>query len=113
MRQDKDREVTLLDRKDYIQKCVSILNAIQFLKLDTDPTKSSESKVTRTLRKKKHNFEENEYKKLYPTGSRPGLFYGTWKIRKLQQQQQQQQILEELTMRQIISNIETATYEMA
>ena len=52
MRQDKDRGVTILDRKDYIQKCVSILNSIQFLKLDTAPTKSLESKVTRTLRKK-------------------------------------------------------------
>ena len=88
MRQDKDRGVTILDRKDYIQKCVSILNAVQFLKLDTDPTKSLESKVTRTLRKKKHNFEEKEYIKLYPTGSRPGLFYGTSKVCKLQQQQQ-------------------------
>ena len=61
MRQDKDRGVKILDRKEYIQKCVSILNVIQFLKLDTDPTKSLESEVTRTLQKIKHKFEENEY----------------------------------------------------
>ena len=64
-----------------------------------------------TLQKIKHKFEENEYKKLYPTGVRPGLFYGTPKVHKLQQQQQQQR-LEELTMRPIISNIGTATYEI-
>ena len=64
-----------------------------------------------TLQKIKHKFEESGYKKLYPTGLRPGLFYGTPKVHKLQQQQQQQR-LEELTMRPIISNIGTATYEI-
>ena len=64
-------------------RCVA---SIQFRKLDTDPTKSLERKVQRTLRKIKHKFEENEYKKLYPTGSRPGLFYGKPKVHKLEQQ---------------------------
>ena len=41
------------------------------------------------------------------------MFYETPKVHKLQQQQQQQQRLEELTMRPIISNIGTATYEIA
>ena len=102
----------MLDRKDYIQKCASILNTSQFRKLNTDPTKSLERKVQQALRKIKHNFEDNDYKKLYPTGSRPGLFYGIPKVHKLQQQQQQQR-LEELTMRPIIANIGTATYEIA
>ena len=43
---------------------------------------------------------------------RSGLFYGTAKVHKLQQQQQEQR-LEELKMRPIISNIGTATYEIA
>ena len=68
-------------------------------------------KVQKTLRKIKHKFEDNEYSKLYPTGSRPGLFYRTPKVHKIQQQQQQQR-LEELTMRPVISNIRTATYEI-
>ena len=38
---------------------------IQFRKLGTDPAKSLERKVQRTLRKIKHKFEENKYKKLY------------------------------------------------
>ena len=111
-RQDKGRGVTIFDRKDYIQKCVSILNTSQFRKLDTDPTKSLERKVQGTLRKIKHKFEENEYKNLYPTGSRPGLFYGTPKVHKLLQQQQQQR-LEELTMRPMISYIGMTNYEIA
>ena len=112
LRQDKGRGATILDRKDYIQKCVSILNTSQFRKLGTDPNMSLERKVERTLRKIKHKFEENEYKKLYPTDSIPRLFYGTPKVYKLQEQQQQKR-LEELTMRPMISNIGTATYDTA
>ena len=70
LRQDKDWGVTTLDCKDYIQKCMSILNTNQFQKLDTDPTKSLERKVQQTLQKIKHKFEDNEYKKLYPIGLR-------------------------------------------
>ena len=40
------------------------------------------------------------------------MFYGTPKVRKLQQQQQQQR-LEELTMSPIMSKIQTAAYEIA
>ena len=48
-------------------------------------------------------------KKLYPTESRPGLFYGTAKVHKLLGTQG----LNELTVRPIISNTGTATYETA
>ena len=54
-------------------------------------------------------FDENEYKRMYPAGSRPGLFYTTAKVHKLQNGEG----LNELTMRPIISNIGTATYETA
>ena len=46
---------------------------------------------------------------MYPTGSRPGLFYTTVKLHKLQNVEG----LNELTMQPIISNIGTATYETA
>ena len=65
--------------------------------------------MQRTLRKIKNYFDVNEYKKLYPTDSRPGLFYGTAKVHKLGKGEG----LNELTMRPIISNIGTATYETA
>ena len=83
---------------------MSILNTSLFRKVGTDPTKSLERKVQQTLRKIKHKFEENEYKKSHSTDSRPGLFYRTPKLRKLQQQQQQKR-LEELRMTPIISNM--------
>ena len=42
------------------------------------------SRWLRTLRKIKQHLDENEYKRMYPTGSRPGLFYTTAKVYKLQ-----------------------------
>ena len=69
-------------------------------------------KSTADTTKIKHKFEDKVYKKLYPTDSRLGLFYGKPKVHKLQQQQQQQR-LKELMMRPVISNIGMATYEIA
>ena len=59
--------------------------------------------------KNKCHLEEKEYKKLYPTGSRPGLFYGTAKAHNLKIGEWSK----ELTIRPIISNIGTTTYEAA
>ena len=53
------------------------------MKLDYDPTSKLENKVQRTLRKIKLKLPENIHKKLYPTGSAPGKFYGNAKIHKL------------------------------
>ena len=109
MRQGKGRGVTILDRKNYIEKCLNILHTKQFHKLSKDPTKTLERKMQRVLRKIECHLEEKEYKKLYPTGSRPGLFYGTAKVHKLKIGER----LKQLTVRPIISNIRTATYETA
>ena len=46
---------------------------------------------------------------MYPTGSKPGLFYTTAKVHKLQSGER----LNELKMRPIVSNDGTATYETA
>ena len=80
--QDKGRGVTILDRIDYIEKCVLILNTSQFRKLNTNLTKRLEGKVQRTLRKK-HELEDTEYKWLYQADWRPRLFYATPKVHKL------------------------------
>ena len=66
-----------------------------------------ESKVQRSLRKIRNVLSENDYKKLYTTGSRPGLFNGKAKVHKIQGNQG----LNELTVSSIVSNIRTATYE--
>ena len=73
----------LLDQKDYIEKCLNILDTKQCGKLSKDSTKTLERKMQHVLRKIKCNHEEKEYKKLYPTESKPGLFYGTAKAHKL------------------------------
>ena len=112
LRKDKGWGVTILDRKDCIQKCGSMLHTSQFRKLNTDLTKSLERKVQQTLQKIRHKFEENEYKKLYLTGSRPGLFYGKPKAHELKHHQQQQRF-EEFKMRPIISTIGTRNHEIA
>ena len=51
----------------------------------------------------------NDFKNFYPTGSRQDLFYGTPKMHKLQENQG----LNELTVKPIISNTGTATYNTA
>ena len=109
MRQDKGLGVTNLDRKDYIEKCLNILDTKQFRKLSKDPTKTLERNMQHVLTKIKCHLEEKEYKKLYPTGSKPGSFHGTAKVHKLK-------IgigLKQLTARPIISNIGIANYETA
>ena len=109
MRQDKGRGVTMLDRKDYIERGLIILDTKQFRKLNRDTTKTLERKMQCVLRKIRHHLEEKEYKKLYPTGSKLGLFYGTAKVHKLKIVEG----LKELTVRPVTSNIGTATYETA
>ena len=103
LRQVKGREVTILDHKMYI------LDTKQFRKLSKNSTKTLERKMQRFPRKIKCHLEEKEYKKLHPTGSKPELFYGTAKVHKLKIGER----LKELTVRPILSNIETATYETA
>ena len=48
MRQDKGRGVTILDCKDYIEKCLNILDTTQFHKLSKDPTKTLKTNATRS-----------------------------------------------------------------
>ena len=78
------------------------------MKLDYDPTSKLESKVQRTLHKIKSKLPENIYKKVYPTGSALGKFYGNAKIHKLSSND-----VNDLPLRPIVSNIGTATYETA
>ena len=67
-----------------------------------------ESKVQRTLRKIKSKLPEKVYKKLHPRGYCPGKFYRNAKVHKLSTNK-----VDDLTLRPIVSNIDTATYETA
>ena len=78
--------------------------------LDCDPTKSFQSKVQRNLLKMKKAFSKDVYKKLYPSASQPGLFFGLAKVHKLKGNNCN---VSELPLRPVISNIGTATYQVA
>ena len=53
MKQDKGRGVVVMDRSKYTGKCLNILQTEQFSKLRHNPTKSTENKIQRELRKLK------------------------------------------------------------
>ena len=81
---DKGNGVFILDRKLYdgaIQEIIS--DTSKFEKLNEDPTLKREASLQRFLHKlKQKNFNENEYDKLYPSGSAPARIYGTSKMHK-------------------------------
>ena len=60
--------------------------------------------MQRTLRKIKQHINENDYKRMYPTGSRPDLFYTTAKVQQLQSGEELNELLfltlEQLHMKQ-------------
>ena len=98
-----------MDKHKCIEKCISLLTTKHFKQVDSDPTKTLESKVLRSLRKLKSKLSPHEYKKLYPTGPCPGKFYGTAKLQKLAVNGK----IDDLPIRSIVSNINTATYQLA
>ena len=100
MKQDKDREVVIMDKIKYRGKCLALFITSQFAKLNRDPTKKIETKILGVLRKIKWNISLKEYSRLYPTGSSPDKFYGTAKIHKLSPTHS----MEKLPVRRIVSN---------
>ena len=60
-----------------------MLSTKQFTVAENDTTKPLESKIQHTLRKLQFKITDQQYKELYPTGSKPGKLYGTEKMHKL------------------------------
>ena len=110
LNQDKGQGTVILDRTKYIEKCMNVINTDQFWELENDPTKRTEPKLQNILRSLKNNqYLSEDYKRIYPKSSRPGLFYGTAKLHKLKEND----TVESLPLRPIISNEGTATYKTA
>ena len=85
MKPDKGNGVVILDRKLYHNAIQELFSDIsKFEKLNEDPTLKREALLQRFLCKlKQKNFlNENEYDKLYPSGSAPARIYGTPKMHK-------------------------------
>ena len=53
LKEDKEKDIVLLDRTVNIEKCLSILNIQQFQQLDISPTAAHENEIQRALRKTK------------------------------------------------------------
>ena len=108
LKQDKGRGVAFIDRTKYTDKCLELLQTNQFMKLNHDPNKPIEGKIQRILRKVKKKLSFTEYYQSYPTGSCPGKFYGIKKIHKLPSNG----FIDNLPLRPIISNIDSASYQL-
>ena len=109
LKQDKGRGVVILDTTKYTERCMALLNTECFKRLTTDSTATTERKTQKVLRKIKSKFSEQEYKRLYPTGSTPARFYSRAKIHNLKNDS----TVDDLPIRHIISNINTASYQLA
>ena len=93
-----------MNRKSYIKKCCKILEKGQFRQLETDRTKTIEGKLKRISRTINIVFNEREYKRLHPTGSKPCEFYGNAKVHNLRKDED----LKILTLKPMVSDVETA-----
>ena len=108
LKQDKGRGIVIVDRNKYVEKCLGILQTDKFTELTEDPTAKFEKRVQNCLRKMKKRLGLPTYNSIYPTASRPGRFYGTAKLHKLNRGCKD---VNQLPIRPIISNIGTATYK--
>ena len=85
IRPDKGKGVVLMDKEDYNNKMLEILNDTDtFQIVESDLTISQEDKLTRKLKQLKNEgfLTENEYNFCRPCGSQPGRIYGLPKIHK-------------------------------
>ena len=98
----------ILNREDYDEKMATILNdSTKFRQLNCDPLKETmrrETKLRNFLKKLKneHVITDEIYKKIAPTGSKPGILYGLPKVHKAN-----------TPLRPILSAIGTISYQIS
>ena len=73
MKQDKGRGIVIMDKTEYQEKSLALLNTNQFVELNSDPTKQIETKIQRKLRKIKTVISLQEYQ----TFLSERLFFGS------------------------------------
>ena len=88
LKPDKGNGVVIMNRNEYIDCCLNIINNREKFKcLHRDPTQIREGKLQRFLRKLRleDQLDETTYRNIYPTGSQPARFYGLPKLHKKRQ----------------------------
>ena len=110
-RADTGNGVVILDKSFYEENILRLMsNVNKFRKLNEDPTLTREGQLQRVLRKNKDKglFDDNTYKKIYPSGSKPATIYGIPKTHKLLSND-----FQDLSFRPIVSSIATYNYNLA
>ena len=108
LRPDKGNGVVIMNRKDYICGTNNIINdRFKFKLLAEDPTSLREGQLQRFLRKLKNEefFNDDVYKSVYPTGSRPARMHDLPKLHKMFDSVP--------AFRPILSSIGTYNYQIA
>ena len=80
---DKGRSIVILNREDYLEKCMDHINNGPYQLLKKDPTAKIKTKTLKQLKVLKDNeFIDNKLYYLKPTDSPAPRFYGQPKIHK-------------------------------
>ena len=102
---DKGAAFVVIDKIDYIKKGKELLQDTNtYRTIQGNRTSKLKNKLINTLRKIKAEtgMQENTYRKMYPTGASPPMFYGLPKIHK-----------KNIPLRPIVSSIGSVSYGVA
>ncbi|XP_076042000.1 uncharacterized protein LOC143025905 [Oratosquilla oratoria] len=102
---DKGRSTVVLDKEDYDQKALALLQDTQtYTIVPQDPTKKLQAKVERELKELRENriINDDEWKKMRPGDSTIPKFYGLPKVHK-----------ENIPLRPIVAFRNSPTYHLA
>ena len=96
--------MVIMDRQDYINKAISLLNQNTYRSISWDPTNTTKNKLISILKRVKNHtrLDSLNYKSMYPIGCVPPKFYGLPKIHK-----------PDTPLRPIVSSCGSVTYGVA
>ena len=84
LKSDKGNGVVVMDKTDYLNKALSIINTDKFRKINGIPITCYERKLNRLLLKlnKLNCLSYDIYQQMYASGSKLRIFYGLPKVHK-------------------------------
>ena len=99
---DKGVSLVVMNKEDYKEKALELLDQLTYKTISTDPTTSYKNKLISLLKtiKSEGSIDKVTYKKLYTSGAGTPKFYGLPKVHKAG-----------MPLRPIVSRIGAATYD--